>query len=228
LATQTVAHFKSYLSEDDTRKLLALYQDNIARFIHAQMQSHYWEEATGYEVVISQGFTELKPSAYTHLVHESPSDYQVSPPDKSNMAHYLFGGFKRCLYQIQKFASDAERRLAGILERDTLKWFKPALGQFQIYYRQESEQREYQPDFVAETDAAIYMLEPKASNQMNDPIVLAKQAAAATWCAWASEHNEKYGGKPWRYALIPHDVIAENMTIVGLVRQYGVRVDPRV
>lgn len=25
------------------------------------------------------------------------------------------------------------------------------------------------------------------------------------------------GGKPWRYALIPHDAIAENMTLKGLV-----------
>ena len=41
------------------------YQREIARFIHAQMQEHYWEEAVGYEVKVSKGFTELKPSAYT-------------------------------------------------------------------------------------------------------------------------------------------------------------------
>ncbi len=38
---------------------------DIARFIHAQMQEHYWEDAVDYEVEISKGFTELKPSAYT-------------------------------------------------------------------------------------------------------------------------------------------------------------------
>ncbi len=60
LAGQTVRHFRTYLSEDDTRKVLRCYQRDIARFIHAQMQEHYWEEAVGYEVKISKGFTELK------------------------------------------------------------------------------------------------------------------------------------------------------------------------
>ncbi|MCK7477185.1 MAG: hypothetical protein M0C28_06505 [Candidatus Moduliflexus flocculans] len=55
LAAQTVRHFRSYLSEDDTRKVLRCYQRDIAQFIHAQMQAHYWEEAAGYEVEDQQG-----------------------------------------------------------------------------------------------------------------------------------------------------------------------------
>ena len=90
LANQTVQHFRSYLSELDTQKVLRLYQRDIARFIHAQMQDHYWEEAVDYEVKISKGFTELKPSAYTSSATESPIDFRVSPADKSNMATYLF------------------------------------------------------------------------------------------------------------------------------------------
>ncbi len=35
----------------------------------------------------------------------------------------------------------------------------------------------------------------------------------------ASEHARTYGGKPWRYALIPHDAIAENMTLAFLLKQ---------
>ena len=30
-----------------------------------------------------------------------------------------------------------------------------------------------------------------------------------------------YGGKPWQYVLLPHDVIADNMTLKGLAKQYG-------
>jgi type III restriction enzyme len=135
LATQTVQHFKGYLSEEDTRKVLRCYQRDIARFIHAQMQAHYWEDVAGYEVKISKGFTELKQSAYSHSVQEPTANYRVEPADKSNMAKYLFGGFQRCLYAVQKFDSDSERKLAVILERDSLKWFKPAKGQFQIYYQ---------------------------------------------------------------------------------------------
>ena len=49
------------------------------------------------------------------------------------MAKYLFSGFTRCLYPVQKFDSDAERKLAVILERDASKWFKPAKGQFRSF-----------------------------------------------------------------------------------------------
>ncbi len=221
LATQTVKHFRSYLSEEDAAKVLRYHQREIARFVHAQMQEHYWEDAVGYEVKISKGFTELKPSAYSHTAKEPPADYRVSPSDKSNMAKYLFGGFKRCLYDVQKFASEAERKLAVILERDAIRWIKPAKGQFQIFYRQGSDHLEYQPDFVAEADSAIYMLEPKASNEMEAPDVLAKKESAIKWCQNASDHAAKHGGKPWRYALIPHTAIADNMTLKGLVQQYG-------
>lgn len=223
LAAQVVAHFQSYLSEEDTRKVLRCYQRPIAQFVHAQMNAHYWEEAAGYEVVVSKGFTELKASAYTASAADPVLDFRQSPADKSNMAKYLFGGFARCLYPVQKFQSDPERRLAVILEREALKWFRPAKGQFQIYYKRGADHLEYQPDFVAETDDTIWMLEPKARNELSSPDVLAKQAASVQWCGHASTHTASYGGKPWRYALIPHDVIAENMTLPGLVQQYGAR-----
>lgn len=138
------------------------------------------------------------------------------------MSKYLFGGFKRCLYPTQKFHSDAERKLAVILEREALKWFKPAKGQFQIYYKWGADNPEYQPDFVAETQDRIFMMEPKASNQMTDAEVLAKRDAAVRWCQQATGHTSGHDGKPWAYVLIPHDVIAENMTLDGLMRQYSI------
>jgi type III restriction enzyme len=221
LAGQTVRHFRTYLSEEDARKVLRCYQRDIARFIHSQMQDYYWEEAVGYEVRVSKGFTALKSSAYTYALAEPPVDFRVSPSDKSNMAKYLFGGFERCLYTVQKFDSEAERKLAVILDRETIKWFKPAKGQFQIFYRNGADHLEYQPDFVAETTGMIFLLEPKAVTQMEDPIVLAKKAAAVEWCANASAHAQSYRGKPWRYLLIPHDEIATNITLDALDARFG-------
>ena len=221
LAAQTVKHFCTYLTEDEARKVLSCFQRPIAQFIHAQMQDHSWEDAVDYEVVVSKGYTEFKSSAYTYSVSEPPADYRVSPADKSNMAKYVFGGFKRCLYPVQKFDSEAERVLAVILDRDAEKWFKPAKGQFQIFYKQGANHLEYQPDFVAETQAGICMLEPKASNQMEDEIVLAKKEAAIKWCKNASDYSAANGGKPWRYVLIPHTSIASNMTVEGLAGQFG-------
>jgi type III restriction enzyme len=149
LAGQTVKHFLGYLSEEDTRKVLRLHQQDIARFIHVQMQDYYWEDAVDYEVKISKGFTDLKSSAYTFSEKDSVFDFHHSPEDKRNMSKYLFGGFKRCLFYPQKFQSDSERKMAVILDREALKWFRPAKEQFQIYYRWKGEESGYQPDFVA-------------------------------------------------------------------------------
>jgi type III restriction enzyme len=222
LAGQVARHFQTTFSDDEIRKILRCHQQQIARFVHAQMQTHYWEEAVAYKVVVSKGFSELKESAYSYQVAEPLMDYGISPEDKSNMSRYLFGGFKRCLYRVQKFDSEAERKLASILERDALKWFKPAKGQFQIIYRHGAEQLEYIPDFVAETNDRVFMLEPKASNQMEDPVVLAKKEAAVKWCANASDYAKNHGVKTWRYVLIPHNEIAVNVTLDALAARFGV------
>lgn len=221
LAEQVVTHLRTYLSDDEAGQVLSLHQREIARAVHAQMQDHFWKDDTvEYHHEVRQGFTDLKETAYTAL-NEPPLDYRIPPADKSNMARYLFGGFAKCLSDFTKFHSDTERRLAVILEREALKWLRPAKGQFQMYYRSGSDHLEYQPDFVAETGDAILMLEPKMATQMSDKDVLSKADVAVQWCAWASEHARSYGGKPWRYVLIPHDAISDNMTLEFLVKQFG-------
>jgi type III restriction enzyme len=224
LAGQVVCHLQSYLKDEaEVRKVLRCYQRDIARFVHAQMQNHYWEETADYEVRVSKGFTELKPSAYTADANTPVMDFRDAPKDKSNMPKYLFGGFKKCLYPVQKFQSDPERKLAVILDRESDKWFRPAKGQFQIYYKSGADQPEYQPDFVAETPSAIYMLEPKNKNELQDPDVQAKKEVAETWCQNATNHTKTHGGKPWQYILIPHDAIADNMTLDGLAWRFAAR-----
>jgi type III restriction enzyme len=222
LARQTVRHLQTYLSEEDTRKVLRFHQRRIADFVHAQMLDNYWEdEGVDYQVTVRAGFTELKRRSYTQFASEPQLDFCKQPPDLSHIDRYLFNGFVRCLYAEEKFQSDTERRFAVILDRETEKWFKPARGQFQIFYKSGADYPEYQPDFVAETKDSIYMLESKAKNQMEDTIVLAKKDVAVKWCEQASAHAATCGGKPWKYALIPHDAIAENMTLAGLVERFG-------
>ncbi|HYN78238.1 MAG TPA: hypothetical protein VES73_10650 [Lamprocystis sp. (in: g-proteobacteria)] len=50
--------------------------------------------------------------------------------------------------------------------------------------------------------------------------MLAKNEVALSWCANASTHALAHGGEPWRYLLIPHDAIAENMTLSGLASRF--------
>ena len=222
LAGQMVKHLLSYLSEEDARNVLIYHQNQLVAFIHAQMQAHHWEKAPGYDVVVSKGFTALKPSAFTAAATDTVHDFRQTVQDRTRIAQMLFGGLQRCLYPIQKFQSDSERRLAIILDRDALKWFKPARGQFQLYYKLGTDHLEYQPDFVAETVDGIYMLEAKARNDLHDVEVQSKKDAAVQWCSHATRHAVSNGGKPWQYRLIPHDVITENMTIAGLASSFHV------
>jgi type III restriction enzyme len=66
------------------------------------------------------------------------------------------------------------------------------------------------------------MVETKAASSLADLDVLAKRDAGLQWCKHASDYSAKHGGKPWRYVLVPHDAVAENMTLAGLVARYGV------
>ena len=220
LAGQTVRHLRGYLEDEDVERVLRVNQRGIARLIHSQMQEHFREEVVAYETKVNGGFSEIKPVTYTQSI--PTMNFRVSPPDKSNMPRYLFDGFARCLHPVQKFQSDPERVLAVILDRDSRKWFRPAAGQFQINYRLGSNYHNYQPDFVAELDDRIVMLEPKARNQMEDPDVQAKRDAAVAWCKRASDYEVVSGGKPWSYALIPHDAIQENWGLVGLLDRWSI------
>jgi type III restriction enzyme len=87
LAEQVTRHFLSYLSEEDTRKVLRLHQKEIAGFVHVQMQEHFWQDTqVAYDAVITRGFTELRNSAYTTAANEVPLDFRISPSDKQYVA----------------------------------------------------------------------------------------------------------------------------------------------
>ncbi|RUQ35944.1 MAG: type III restriction endonuclease subunit R [Candidatus Competibacteraceae bacterium] len=218
LAGQMVQHLRGYLSEADALNVLDVQRKTIAKEIHAQMMAHFFEEATEFEVQVSRGFTGLKPCNYTATAGQTAHHFRETVEDIGRIKTMLFGGFARCLYSLQKFDSDTERRFSVILERDASKWFKPARGQFQIYYKLGTEQPEYIPDFVAETDSTIFMVETKASGDINTPEVQAKAAAAVRWCQQASDFTANVGGKPWRYLLVPHDEVNEARRLIDFLR----------
>jgi type III restriction enzyme len=67
------------------------------------------------------------------------------------------------------------------------------------------------------------MLEPKMRKEMDDSEVITKKDSAVRWCHHATEHSSKNSGKPWKYLLIPHHAIAQNMSIAGLAAQFAVK-----
>lgn len=220
LAGEVVTHLRSYLKDDDeVRNVLIFHAKQIADLVHTQMQPHAWEEASSYEAVVSQGFSDVRAQAFAAPAGEVVRQYDMPIDNKIDIRKMLFGGFKKCLYPTQKFDSDTERRFTVVIEKDktVIKWFKPGKGVFQIRY---SNDADYEPDFVVETETEKLICEPKGADRMKDPVVLAKARAATTWCRHATEHEKANQGKPWRYLLIPHDAIADNMTLDGLAKQF--------
>jgi len=225
LSGHVVTKLRSYLKdEDEVTNVLQFYQRPLAELIHAQMQEHYWESQSGTEVRVSKGFETLRPNSFSAPAGEAARNFRAPVDDKQYIRGMLFTGFTRCLYPTVKFDSDTERRFAVLLEDTTNveKWFKPGSGRFQIFYRYGRGEQAYEPDFIVETDYEKRMCEIKAADEMDDPTVEAKAKAAIVWCHRATEHERANGGKPWRYALIPHDAVKATATLKAHIRNFEV------
>jgi type III restriction enzyme len=189
------------------------------------MQPHHFEKAAEYEVTVRKGFTTLRPGNYSAAAGEAARNFRQPVDEKQLIRGMLFTGFLKCLYPVVRFQSDSERRLSVVFENDATvrKWLKPEKGQFKIFYRND---REYVPDFAVETETEKFLCEPKRADEIDDAVVQDKQRAAVEWCKNASDHAKSHGGKSWQYLLIPHDKIAENMTLAGLAAKYAVAWTP--
>ncbi|MGC4033095.1 MAG: DEAD/DEAH box helicase family protein [Tepidisphaeraceae bacterium] len=218
LAGQAVASLRPNLPEDDDLlNVLVVHQKLLVQSIYSQMEAHYIEKATSYEVHVSKGFTTMRPVNGT-ASDEEVRDYRTPVDQKKDIRKMLFGGFKRCLYQVQKFDSDTERRFASILEKDSTvqKWCRPPRDALKIDYAKSDS---YEPDFVVEAETCKYVCETKAADEMQAEDVQAKARAAAIWCDNATKHG---GGKPWKYMLVPHDAVSDSKTLAGLAATFEV------
>lgn len=224
LTSQVVAHFRSKQPDEAAiHNILGNHARDIAKNIHLQMSKHYVEDSAGSEVIVSQGFTPLKPCAFTGKEDVKPLHW--TPDDKRTIGQFVYGGFSRCAYQYQKFHSDTERIMATILERESRRWLRPVAGQFNIYYRAGVNQPEYIPDFVAALANVTLMIETKKAKEVteaeeSETEVKAKASQAVVWCKNASDYAAKVGGKPWVYLLIPHDAVKNNANLSGLMSRF--------
>ena len=209
-------HLQSYLqTPEDVLNVLQFYQAQLVALIHTQMNQHYVEKATEYEVSVPKGFQTLTAGTAAMQTDQAILPFRAPVQERLLIRGMLFGGFSKCLYPAQKFDSDSERRFAVILEDEptVLKWLKPPKDVLRIYYHQEEV---YQPDFVVETEAARYLCEPKRAIEMTDEIVLLKAKAARLWC----DHASTISNKPWSYVLIPHDAIDQSATLSTLIARF--------
>lgn len=190
----------------DAPKVVYNFRKGIAKTIYDQMKAHFVIESLGYTKPKVLPFTGI---VQQHLIEDSAYgrvDFRTDVPKKF-VRKYIYTGFLKSYYLENKFDSSTELDFAFVLEVDpkVKKWLRPAPTQFSIYWGNGAHR--YEPDFVVETNDCIYLVETKRADDLDDKAVQAKKAAAMEYCKNASEYTKENGGKPWKYALLAHDVV---------------------
>ncbi|MEG0367236.1 MAG: hypothetical protein RR585_10395, partial [Coprobacillus sp.] len=134
----------------------------------------------------------------------------------------LFDGIKKGVFSSAKFDSLPELYFARLCETDKeiLKWLRPAPKEFNIKY---NNGKQYEPDFVVETNNVIYLVEVKGEDRLSDPDVLAKKNRSVSYCKVATNWCLANGYKPWIHLFIPAKQIQTNVTFKQLAQQFSVK-----
>lgn len=191
----------------DITETVNQFKRAIAERIYEQMKKHFIMTPQGYSQPTVLPFTGIAERKLKEINGYGRTDFRkVIPP--ADVPKYIFTGFTKSYYTECHFDSKSEHDFANALECDNtvLHWLRPAPTQFNIYWANGT--KHYEPDFIAETKEAIYMVETKASKDMTADDVQAKKAAAEEYCRIVSEYTAQHGGKPWHYALLAHNKVS--------------------
>ena len=217
LAGQALEAISANLEDKDTlAKIIHDFKKAIASSIYDQMKRHFVMQSTGYVKPKVLPFTGIVPQNVKEIEGYGRTNYQtvIAP---SHLRKFIFTGYLKSYYVEYKFDSKTEHDFSFVLENDkkVLRWLRPAREQFSIYWSNGS--KRYEPDFIVETTDTIYMVETKAATNVSTDEVQQKKAAAEEYCRHASEFTAENGGKPWRYILLPHDVVDRTASFEYLI-----------
>ena len=207
-------------NKDSLAKVIHDFKKAIASSIYDQMKRHFVMQSTGYVKPKVLPFTGIVPQNIKEIEGYGRTNYQtVIPP--SHLRKFIFTGYLKSYYAEYKFDSKTEHDFSFVLENDkkVLRWLRPAREQFSIYWSNGS--KRYEPDFIVETADAIYMVETKAAVNISNEEVQQKKQAAEEYCRHASEFTAENGGKPWRYILLPHDIIDRTASFEYLIATHN-------
>lgn len=117
-----------------------------------------------------------------------------------------YEGWKKSMYEQVWFDSSTERSLALILDdaEEIAAWLRLHTGDLKILWQ--SDGREYNPDFIAvETNGLHWLIESKATKDIESADVRGKETAAQRWAQHVS--SDPTVGVEWRYLLVSEDDI---------------------
>lgn len=210
-------HFLGYLSPEETEKVMHDRQKTLADIIYAQMNQHFYKEEVEFKASEMRPFSKLEVSYGDKYRVDEICDLRANIP-ASEVRKKIYKGYMKACHTLYKFDSDTERKFAIVLENDgqVLKWLRPAPKQFNIYYGQGGFNK-YEPDFIVETNDEIFMVETKASRDLDSSMVKEKAKAAIAYCKAVTEWNATHNGKPWEYAVISHEEVRLNSSFEYLI-----------
>ena len=208
--------FRSYLTDEETEKILYERQKSLAEEIYRQMNKNFYREEISFSASEMRPFSKILPTFGAKIKTDEIYDLRenLSP---SEVSKKIFQGCKKSCHIFHKFDSNTERIFAIVLEQDdeVLKWLRPAAKQFDIFYSLSGAR--YEPDFVVETAEKIYMVETKSRKNLQDGDVQAKATAGKKYCESATNWNLQNGGKAWEYILLADDDIKLNSSFKYLL-----------
>ena len=220
IAKQYADFVRSYESDEvEVKKIVLFNRREIAKFLHDELFNHEETVEIEYQATVSKGFRIASSKSFKYTRDTQKLNFRNSAFTKKDIRNYLFVGYKKSLFPELNFDSDPERRFSAILEDSpqVLRWFKPTTNDIMIFYESG---KEYEPDFIVETDNKMLLVEIKAEKDVNDSGVQNKASAAKLWCQYASEHALKNDGKAWKYLLIPDIEVLSNATLDALTSKF--------
>ena len=185
---------------DEIINIIFYYSNYIVKEFTNQINSHVNIIDDSYEESIVMEHSRILSGNYTKYKSDDILKYTDSV-DKSEVTKKVFSGFKKTYHNIYKFDSSTEKDFSIILENSSsvIKWLRPAPNQFNIYWNKENK---YEPDFVVETKNDIYLIEIKATNQVEQEEVQLKKAAAEEYCDIVNDYGKTHDLKKWHYLII--------------------------
>lgn len=211
-------------NDNEIRNLVYTNRLRICEEIYKQMMRHYKEKATGLIEVISSISYDIKSPLYDRQQLLNALYIYDEIPFGLDIKSCTFKGGSKWLTEFFKFDSGSERSFAISLENDrkVIHWLRLARDQFDLQYKFEGINHNYEPDFVVETEDACYLVEIKRRNEMDDPMVIAKKERALSYCKIASKWCIANHSKSWKYMLIPHDRVTETTSFDAYILHFVV------
>lgn len=221
LATQAYNTIENYIEKkDQIAQTIFQFKSAIAEKIYHQMRNHFVLHSPDYIAPKVFPFVKIEQWNFSALINAGFRDYRDQIFPVSHTPKYVFTGFEKACHFEYKFDSKTEHDVAFVLENDSsvLRWLRPAPNQFRIYWDNNS--KKYEPDFIVETENAIFMIEAKAESNMHDADVIQKMNAAINYCNHATVYTIQNHGKEWKYLLVPHNAVSRTVSLSYLVARF--------